>query len=277
MFGRVEILRCTSGEKSRAWRDALAGLTEARLIKQEQTPRRVAAVYRATLLGSQVAIKVAAPLGVRGTLCKLGLALTRARRAWNGAQILRAAGIETAEPFALAVARWQHPSDPSRTLWAELVAMEWLDGRTLLETMARSSAAERCRVARALGRLTSRLTASMVLNRDHKPSNIVVLTPEGNADPTLALIDTDGIRTGVLADRASVRMLRDLVLEPIGVGVPPTTRDVVCLFQGLREGGFWADNEGAVRLFRRQLARSVVEAVEEHGDPTPKVNPLAAG
>lgn len=271
MLSKVEILRSAPDENAQAWKTALQRLDLGEPIKHESAPKRVSAVFRASVLGSQVAIKLDAPRGLKRLLCTLGLDQTHARRQWSGASVLRAAEIDAAEGFVLARCLWNDRGTPR---WAELVAVEWLEGRTLLEAIASATRPERPAIARAAGRLTARLTGSMILNRDHKPSNLIVRTPEGNTDPQLAMIDTVGIRTGVLADRASVRMLRDLLLEPTGVGHPPTTRDIARFLQGLREGGFWTGPPRVVRAFKRQLIASVREAIQAHGDPTPKVNPL---
>lgn len=279
MLSDPRILHTGESEDARAWKRALAELTLPEPIKAEAGPKRVSAVYRVTLLGSQVALKLDAPLGARAWLARLGLDRSRAARQWEGARVLRAAGVETARPFVLARCTWTHDGVPRR---AELVAVEWIEGRTLLEAIAGARGEDRRAIARRAGRLTARLTAGMILNRDHKPSNVIVVTPEHNRAPELALIDTVGIRPGVLPDRASRRMLRDLMLEPTGVGHPPTPRDITGFLKGLEAGGFWPsrgvpDSQAArqqIRALRRELVRSVRQAIAEHGDPTPKVNPL---
>lgn len=275
MFEKVRIRSAESSEDPRAWSQALEQLEHPELIKSETTKKRISAVYRATLLGSRVAVKADAPIGLRGLGVQLGLDHTHAHRQWSGATTLRAAGIETATPFVRASARWTHADG---THAAEIVVIEWLEGRTLLEVLAHEQGPDRARILNKAGQLTARMVRSMILNRDHKPSNIVVLTPRGNTDPTLSLIDTVGIRAGVLPDRASQRMLRDLMLEPIGVGAAPTGRDIAAFLRGLDAEGFWAARDtNERRTLRRALICDLRERVARHGDPTPKINPLDTG
>lgn len=180
---------------------------------------------------------------------------TRLLRQWQGAEVLARLRIPAARPIAL----WRSKDPQGRII--ESLATEWLQGETVLHRVA-SPSASLDTLARDVGRLTGRLAGLGWFNRDHKPSNLMVLEGGG-----IALLDTVAIRRA--APRAALtRMLFTLLVEPIGcaVRVPARLRAVVML-AACRELGFSGED-------RRVLRRRIEQRLSRHGDPRPKVNPL---
>jgi hypothetical protein len=134
-----------------------------------------------------------------------------------------------------------------------------VEGRTLLRVMDRGGLAVRQEqaLARAVGAQVAAFGATY--NRDHKPSNLIVTREDG--PPTIAVIDCVAVADGADAER----MFTSLVLEPLGCGCLPRRS---LLARAL--AGYTPDRDR-----RRTIWRDVARRVREHGDPTPKVNPLA--
>lgn len=195
------------------------------------------------------------------------LGRTQLQRQVRGARLLHSIGVATAEPLLLI-----------RGGGRETLVLRASPGRSLLQLMddvhrrragAPGLAAQRA-VASAIGAQLQRFAGATLFNRDHKPSNLIV-DLAGEA-PTIAVIDTVAIRP----DRLSVgglRMLVSLMLEPLGCACPPsrTMRMRVLLAATTDENR----PDGAPLVARKAAWRAVEQAIEEHGDPTPKVNPLA--
>lgn len=190
------------------------------------------------------------------------LRASRAWRHWRGAERLTSTGVRTARCHAIL-----RTSDGGPVEW---LIMERLPGKTLLRHMADRdlTVQQEHALADALGAAIGKLAKSRIYNRDGKPSNWIVTDP-ANAD--LAVVDTVGIRRGH-GPRLSA-MLTSLMLEAIGCGIVPR--------RSLR----WR----TVRSFDRALGMTLgnrplsiakdlwawtTEDITEHGDPTPKVNPL---
>lgn len=179
---------------------------------------------------------------------------TRLERQRRGAHRVAQAGLVTAEP------RLMFRGRNARGTVVETLVLDRLPGETLLHTIAggRADHARVCALARDVGRLTRALDDAGLFNRDHKPSNLIVL-PEP-FDPALALIDTVGVHRRRPSDRLG-RMLANLVIELIGTGLTPAP---VILARVLR----------AARVPVRSTWRRVEALVRAHGDPTPSEDPL---
>lgn len=158
--------------------------------------------------------------------------------------------------------------------WVETLVMERLEGPTMLEVVAGrapavdDAAPRQSRLARAAGELVGAMSRAGLRNRDLKPSNVIVLaSPESGATRggyTLAQIDTVGVSLRTDADRSE--MLFRLFVECVGTGNTP--RRALRWRAALAA----ADNEPARA---RVLWRDVEARLRRHGDPTPRVNPLA--
>lgn len=207
-------------------------------------------------------------LTLRRTKDKLNALLgrTQSQRQIRGARLLRDIGVETAEPLLLI-----------RGGGRETLALRAAPGRSLLRLMddlrhRRPGApgfGAQCGVARAIGGQIQRFSDAKRFNRDHKPSNLIV-DLSGEA-PAVAVIDAVDIRP----DRLSVgglRMLVTLMLEPLGCGCPPSRtmrmRTLIAATTDERHP------DGAPLIARKAAWRAVAKAIDEHGDPTPRVNPL---
>jgi tRNA A-37 threonylcarbamoyl transferase component Bud32 len=227
------------------------------------------AVYRATVLGRDVVLK-RWDLRTPGARAKAMLAASRGHRHWRGAARLERAGIRTARCLALAFEQREIPR-----VW---LAMEHLEGRSLLEHMAHPDPSLRTQhaIAGAAGALVAALCRAKLYNRDLKPSNLIVLD---GPTPSLGVIDCVAIRRSGSPERLA-RMLSALATEPTGCRVLPRRVLLVKAIDVCRDslGPFQAvfsDERTAKHHWTRQLIRRVQILLAAHGDPRPKVNPLA--
>ncbi len=226
--------------------------------------RAIAGAAPLKLHGGGAVLRCAAPVPAVGSVVvklerRRRFGPSRLARQWRGAELAVANGVPASVPVALLRGR------DDRGQRIEALVLPYVDGRSALEEIARpSSRAARRRTLVALGELTGRLVAAGLLNRDHKPSNIVIAAGGGPV-----LVDTMGIRPLRRGEThaATVRMLANLLVECLGVGARPSRAD--CLRALLA-----AEPEGAGAWKRRwhELRRRV----ESHGDPTPRTDPLSS-
>lgn len=198
---------------------------------------------------------------------------TQLERQIRGARTLQRIGVATAEPLLLL--RGAHRATGTAR---ESLVTRALPGRTLLHlmddvarrrTQAPSLAAQRA-VAHTLGRQLQRFAAAGLFNRDHKPSNLIVMFDD--SPPEIGVIDTVAIRRDRVRD-GGLRMLTSLMLEPLGCGCPPPrTMRMRTLIAATTDA---SHPHGAPLIARKAAWRAVAQAIYEHGDPTPRVNPLA--
>ena len=198
--------------------------------------------------------------------------------------MLTRAKVRTGQPLMLARAAVDR-----RT--CELLVLEYLEGPTLLECL-RDAATGRMPVwkqhaiAHAIGVQMSDM--GCIFNRDHKPSNLIVLKAN-TGEPEVAVIDCVGVRRVQVL--RTERMLATLVIEPTGCGVGPR--------RGLMMRVLWSCNEELdkwhepldyeswdvderpsanpqerVKEAARLQWREAAAIVRVHGDPRPRVNPL---
>ncbi len=250
----IRVERTAPGEDPRAWLDWMRGFEPgaARTLKIDEGT----GVWRAGMNGRDVVVKMweHRTLGAR---IKLLLRGSRAWRHWRGAAWLEASGFTTARTLALMTE--YGPGGPRQWL-----VMEFLAGETVLEAIAGGGLGVRREhgLAAALGGQVSDMVARGRFNRDHKPSNLIVTGWAGD-EPTVGIIDCVAIRPCRRFDFGAMRrMLASLFIEPLGVGAAP--RRTLCMraLTAIQAKGWWRELEQMVR---------------EHGDPRPRVDPLAGG
>lgn len=242
---------------------------------------RIDGVYRATLTVDgeerQVVIKCRV-LRRLGDQLKARLTMGRADRHRRGAASLAEHGIDTAAVLTQAYGRVDDTT-ARRSCPVELLVMEYIEGRTLLEVMAAiaeerddaPSVKEQHELARAIGRQLYQLQINTLRNRDHKPSNLIVCKDDSEKW-RVVVIDTVAIRQGSTA--RITRTLAALTIEPIGCSCLPrrTLR--------MRTLKAYADAFG--KPFSREYIKwsvygiwsRVHRLIERHGDSRPKINPL---
>lgn len=262
---RLSVRRVGDGENAMAWASELqAGslLSTTQRLKDDGGSW----VRRARFSGREVVIKCR-PHGANEAL-KRTLRSTRGDRQWRGASWLMRHGFSTAKPLLLADAF----VDGVRS---ELLVTAYIDARSVLEHLAAGdlSVGEQHEVARALGRMIAEMDRRGRWNRDGKPSNLLLERDDAGAF-RIVVIDTVAIRRA--REFTSVwRALANLYIEPLGCGVPP--RRSLCA-RAVREV-VGAPPRGDARhdweLVRGVTWGKVREIIAAHGDPTPRVNPLA--
>lgn len=244
---------------SRAIARTVVGASWARGAEEIKREKRTS-VRRGTACGREVVVKTWAWTRLKDWLNAL-LGRTAGQRHWRGAERLRALGVESAA--CLALVRWREGMGVRETL-----VLEALRGKTLLEhldEMKRGGSgltfAERVELARAVGAQVKAMTTRGWFNRDHKPSNVIVVSPARVCVIDTVAIKRDRERTG------GARMLTSLMLEPMGVR---------CVASRTMRMRVLLEASGGASLKARKAAwRGIAERIEDHGDPRPRVNPLA--
>lgn len=259
----------------------------ATLLKQDRGVR----VQAATLRGRPVVLKFYQTKGIVGrTRARLGVAA--GDRHWAGAALLAAEGIHCAPMLAL-LSRQNGP------LREDCLVMGRLEGQTLLRWLADIErglvpVARQHALARAVGAQVGCLLAAGLHNRDHKPSNLIVCF-EGER-PTVAVADCQGVhRLERDKSRHAIRTQASLALEAIGAGVLPrrtiiamTLTSAVAAYTARRFAKASVEHAMALdKAERRRIVRAlprrtalaawprIAQRIRLHGDPTPRVDPLA--
>lgn len=269
------------GEDPESWLDALrrADWAGAAVLKEESGDW----VCRLDLhVGGRRRTVVAKRRAVRGpwNALKILLRLGRFDRHRRGALWLLDHGFVTARPLL-------HLRRAGVAAAEELLILEFLPGRTLLEALARRGTGIRLEhaIARRIGRQIARLGAAGRYNRDHKPSNLLLVGgdgPEqarhgGDAAPEVAILDCVAIRRG---RRGAPAMFASLAIEPLGTGCLP--RRALCMTAidaWARDAARGGEAGGSAAAARRRAAaracwRAARRLVVEHGDPRPRSDPL---
>jgi hypothetical protein len=239
------MLRAAADEKPTAWRELFASFDPdaGEILKRDS-----GSVVSAGVVRERGIVFKSRPVGAWDRL-RLTFGYAPEHRHWAGAEAVLAAGVDTARPLALAIVATD--AGPRAVL-----ALEKLDGPTLLDVLARHEASPV--LAAEAGRLAGLLSNAGWYNRDAKPSNWIVRSVD---PPRLAMIDTVGVRRG----RDDAAMLASMLIEAIGTGVaPPPPLSLAALRAFVGTAG------GSVRM----LWRAVKARIAQHGDPTPKINPL---
>lgn len=233
-------------------------------------------VYRAKLLEREVVLK-SWEVRTIGDRLKAFARMSRADRHWRGAEWLLQHGLETADPFALVEERRRG----GRRIWLVMAALR---GKTVLQHLADGdlSVRQEHAVARELARIRQVMIAAGRFNRDFKPSNLIV-TDARPGRIRIATIDCVAIRRIPRGDdQAALRMDASLFIEPLGVGRPPRAalacRFLVSVYEaslsprGVPES--IVENVRATKPWKSSWARAR-DFIVAHGDPTPRINPLA--
>ncbi len=264
------------GEDPDAWSRALADpawLGSSRVLKDEPGSSWV---RRATLNGREVVVKCRC-LHTLSRRIKAALGFGHGDKHWRGAALLASKKILTAKPVVLFRARLDDRP-------VEVLVLEHLAGPTLLRVMddaARGrgpSVRAQHAIADAAGATIPALLNARLWNRDHKPSNLIVLDAE-SASPRIAIIDCVGIRRygwmGV-DEFQGEEMAAALVIEPTGCGCPPRRalwmRAVRAVLDRATIELPRNERHGALR----GVFEEVSGMIDAHGDPRPKDDPLAA-
>lgn len=261
---RLTIVRSASSElASQASRvlqspDALAN---ARVLKSEGK----AWVRLIEVAGEKIVVKCRPLHTIRRRVQSL-LGMGHAHRQWRGAALLKQSNILTAEPVLIARAR-------INSLPCELLVLEYIPGPTLLELLndiARArgpSVRQQHAIAQAVGASVFTLYKSKLHNRDHKPSNLVVVDKE-SLSPRIAVIDCVGVSR---SRNHPCGMLADLVIEPLGCACPPR---LPLMLRAVRE--CLLPEQRAPRLgFDKSVFYMTTRIIEKHPDPRPKTDPLS--
>lgn len=223
---------------------------------------------------TEVVVKCRVDRGLRAAIKRFARS-SRGDRQWRGARWLLGRGLRSARPLALVRARVDGVP-------CELLILERLRGRSVLEHLASGdlTTAQQHQVAGELGTLLASLIGSGRYNRDGKPSNLMVVTDAGG-HLRVATIDTVAIRRSRSASGSLAAMLASLYIEPWGCGIPPRAalcaRVILASVSGTTPAanpGPPEPSAGTRESFRRAWAASV-HAVRAHGDPVPRINPLA--
>lgn len=283
---RVRIVRSALGAaEARAVAAQVASeewAARARVLKQAGSGVVLAGEVTIGGCGVPVVVKRAGLRGARDGVARV-LGRSRLMRQWRGADRLERAGIACGACLVLALRR----SEAGEL--HEVLVMEEVVGETLLAWVVRDwrrraggeAALPGSRVVdvgvyRALlsrvGGVTARMTlaAPPVFNRDHKPSNIMVVAGE-DGSPRPVMIDTVGVRRW--RGDVNAKMLAKLYIEALGVGCPPRAVDCWRVLRGYY-GRVLEDWDAAAPHVRRvtlkRAWRALSRMVVEHGDPRPK-------
>lgn len=253
------------GEGAEAWAEALAADWAARATPIKRQP--TAAVWRARIGDRDVVIKTWALTPRRRA--QSALLLSPAWRHWRGARRLRGVGIATARPLAIGMCAVEGRQ-------REALVIEAIEGPTALEALAKPLApAIEAAAARAIGAQVRILCGAGILNRDHKPSNLI-LAADDSGSPAPTVIDCVGLRrTRRDDDRALARMLGSLVIEPTGCGVAPRLALRWRVLRAAAGAPARGPGPAAQRARVRRLWGAIEQVIVAHGDPAPRINPLA--
>ena len=261
-----------AGEDAAAWRDALAtpGWADAARVLKED---RGSWVRRANLLGRDVVVKCR-ELNTIGRRFKHAIGMGHGAKHWRGAAKLMRAEIPTGRPLVL----MRSEVDGCAT---DLLVIEFVPGETLLSVLdaiahgCGPGVREQHAIAKAVAGSVVALRKARLHNRDHKPSNIIVTHAE-DGRVGVSVIDTVGLESDFpVGDGFEVEeMLTALMVEPLGCGCSPRRS---LWMRALSTMPLSRPNVDRARKHRdlREAAKSVAMLIKAHGDPRPRVNPLA--
>lgn len=191
--------------------------------------------------------------------------LSRAHTQAQGAELLARRGFPAAEALGI-LQTARAPWSRSAELW---LLIPLIEGTSLLAALRDPAhtlhTSAGLQLARTLGTHIASLAGSGLLNRDHKPSNLI-LSGDLVSPPTL--IDTAGIRhaRSPRPRTPRARMLASLYIEPSGLRPPCPPRLTLCL--AAARAAAQGNRDEAKALFR--AARQIIQ---DHGDPTPRIMP----
>jgi tRNA A-37 threonylcarbamoyl transferase component Bud32 len=175
----------------------------------------------------------------RGAPARLWIGhVLRGAVAWREARAalkLARLGLRVSEPLAL-----MHAGGPWRC--TQTLVMPYVEGTSLHNLLyyaaapAQRSPADRQRrlaIARSVGRQIGRLTAAGYINRDHKPSNLIIDDPQDAPRDQPCLIDPAGIRRR-RSDQQVLRMIARTLSTAVEAG-HFTAREAMTCLRGIVE------------------------------------------
>jgi len=229
-----------------------------------------ASVIRATVHSIDMVLKSRLSGGVKGSLQRV-IGRSRSDRQWLGSEWLATHGIASARCLALLTGRRDGAG-------VETLVLEYVPGHTLLWHIARGAIAEdpmspaSRAIAYAVGTDMARLVKAGRFNRDHKPSNIVVVR-SGPPTAALALVDAVAIVRFKPAKRseAMARMIASLMIEPRGIGHPAPETFMARVVQAL---GHEMVGAAEAEAWSRDMLAWASRIVGSHRDPVPADDPL---
>ncbi|MBX3315987.1 MAG: hypothetical protein KF902_03875 [Phycisphaeraceae bacterium] len=266
---RLEAVEGDAAEAKSRWVSVFSGrdwAVGAEVFKQ--SPH--SSVLRSMVLSRDLVLKTRHASGLKA----LAQSLTqsgREERQWSGSEWLRSIGLSA--PHCVAIVAGSRDGAPVRTL-----ITEYVPGHTLLWQIARGLVKEdpESPPSRAIAYETGRGIAQIIksgrFNRDHKPSNLVVVAA-GPPVARISIVDAVAIQPYKPAERAHAlaRMIASLQIEPAGIGHPiPHTflKRIVDAIAHEMVGPADADS------WSRDMLSSAEQHVQKHGDPTPQHDPL---
>lgn len=268
----VRVLKLTEQTlHAERWSETIRAFTPARTLKREAH----SAVFLGQLRGRDVVVKIVDLIGPIDRLAS-HVGLARLQRQWRGHERLATIGVATGQPICLA--RLEEPGTAPRLL----LALQYVPGKSLLQHVADNDLTVKAehRLAAALGRQIASIAMHRRYNRDHKLSNLIAVDPE-SAEPTIAVIDAAGVRHKRKRSRNNVaaRMLFSAIVEPTGLNLRVRRSlqirvALACAKKMLGEERSVKPTREARDLARHLLARARAR-LQLHGDPTPRINPLA--
>ena len=269
----IKVVRMAAGEDAAAWRDALAkpGWADAATVLKED---RGSWVRRANLLGRDVVVKCR-ELNTIGRRFKHAIGMGHGAKHWRGAERLKKAGIATGRPLAFVRAGVDGAE-------SELLVVEFVQGKSLLQILSEIAGGDgppvrvQHAIARAVGRQAAVFGRWTIYNRDYKPSNLVVISAN-EREAVIAVIDCVGVYRPLLWRGASeyMKTLKTLAVEAIGCGVAPRRALMARVIEARADEVVWMIPRWASRARRQWLWHGVAVRIKWHGDPRPRVNPLA--
>ncbi len=247
-------------------------LDSARIIKEDGRTSVLTGTLDRVSPPIDVFLKTIRLSGRAGAL-RRWLRLTPGEAQWRGLELLRSRGFAAAEPLVLFDGRDDHGQV------CEVLVTRRVPGKTLLRHMHDQDLPPRAEhdLARAAGELISQMRERRIRNRDLKPSNLIV--EEGAGDQgsgtsqpmRLVQIDASGIRRGHSFSN-TMDMLSSLLIEPTGCACPP--RLTLRLRAFLAAMPAHRGGKPLGRKMRRLVWHALERMIRDHGDPTPRVNPL---
>ena len=235
--------------------DALSDLIETAINRDTNSPifkeDHRSIVHRAEHGGESWVVKTYRTPRAKTSLYRLFRA-TPAWREWRASQKLVRAGIRTNPPLAMVY-------DPARGEESQILVFPYIAGVTVHQFLKDDGEQNiRRHLARAIGQQAGRMIAAGVVNRDHKPSNLIIDDACANGEHPPVIIDPLGVRT-LRRDRQVYRMLSIMIHTFVRSGRIRPTEAMVALKEVLRANPSFAP--GPQRL--KTVARRVIDTLED--------------
>ena len=147
---------------------------------------------------------------------------------------------------------------PARGEESQILVFPYIAGVTVHQFLKDDSEqSTRRNLARAIGQQAGQMIAAGVVNRDHKPSNLIIDDACANGEQPPVIIDPLGVRT-LKRDRQVYRMMGIMIRTFVRAGRIRPTEAMVTLKEILRANPAFAP--GPERL--KTVARRVIDTLE---------------